>query len=127
MEYYSGSDQDTIKQKCRKGYQSEERFLIIVLLSTGKSNIKTPLNIRYINNVRILNATEFSWFMGYDKRYLKRYINTINLAREAHYDKVLRNKLRKLAIDSKKEIKSNFNYKQNEIEDCLKKIDKDIY
>ncbi|TFG25245.1 MAG: hypothetical protein EU529_01585 [Promethearchaeota archaeon] len=126
VEYYSGSDQDTIMQKCRKGYQSEERFLIIVLLSTNKSNIKTPHNIRYMNNVKILNAIEFSWFMGYDKSYSKRYLDAIKLAREAHYDKVMRNKLRKLAINSKVAIKSNFNHRKKKLENFFNKNEEEI-
>ncbi len=116
VEYYSGSDIDTIIQKCHKNYQGKDRFLIIVLLLTENYNIPTPNNIPFKNNVKIFNAMEFSQFIGYNGPCLEKFKYSIELARASFYDKQRRKELRKLAIDFKKLIKRDFNFGQEEFE-----------
>lgn len=85
IDYYSGSDIETIIRKCKKDYQGEGKFLIIVSLSTQKKNIKTP-NVPYRENVRIMNTEEFSKFMGYKGQDLNEYTECIKINRKAPWN-----------------------------------------
>ena len=116
IEYYSGSDTDTIIHKCLKNYQGKNRFLIIVLLLTENYNIQTPNNIPFKKNVKIFNAMEFSRFLGYCDQCLEKFEYSIELAKASFYDKERRKELRNLAMDFKKLIKRDFNFGQVEFE-----------
>ena len=118
IEYYSGSDIETIIQKCKKDYQGESKFLIIVSLSTEKKKIKTP-NVPYKEHVGIMNVKEFASFMGYEGQDLQDYNECIKLTREAPWNLDARKKLRELKKKAKKLLEQEYNYRQESLESDL--------
>ncbi|NVM04283.1 MAG: hypothetical protein HWN67_18290 [Candidatus Helarchaeota archaeon] len=123
FDYTMGFDNETIYGKCEKGYQGKEKMLIIIPLTTNENNIITPLHIQYRNHVKILNPYEFANFMGYEGKNLNDFMNTVRLAREAIYNPLANEELRRLAEINKKYIENNeYTSMQEKLKQKLKKM-----
>jgi len=74
-------------EKLSKKYQSDDRALIIVALTSDKK-IKIPQNYpkRLKRNARIMRSEEFAHFMNYDGDLLKRYENAVELSKNALFN-----------------------------------------
>ncbi|MFX1479711.1 MAG: hypothetical protein ACFFCI_16435, partial [Promethearchaeota archaeon] len=118
VEYYSGSDIETIIRKCKKDYQGAHKFLIIVSLSTKEKDIKTP-NVPFKEHVKIMNMEEFAEFIAYKDQYLMDYYECIELTRKAPWDKDARQRLRELMMEAQKILEERYPFRQQSLETDL--------
>lgn len=87
IDYTISNIQQNLFDKLFKGYQSNDRALFIVALTSDRKICipqNYPKSVR--KNVRIMNADEFAKYMGYDGNYLKAYKKAIDLSRIALFD-----------------------------------------
>ncbi len=92
-----------ITNKFFKGYQGEEKLLVVVLLTVDKKNINLSdqILIPYKSNVKLMKANEFPEFIGYGGKFLIKYNYSVNLTRKSFYDNESLNILIELANEAK--------------------------
>ena len=88
--------------KCKKGYQSLNRRLILVSLNTDNiedllRNNKYP----YKENVKIFDTNKFAKYMKYYGNYLENYYDAIGIMKESFTDDFFLKKLVKTAKEAK--------------------------
>ncbi|MFX1317399.1 MAG: helix-turn-helix domain-containing protein [Promethearchaeota archaeon] len=120
FDYFLGNSQKYIKEHCLKGYQNHERMLILIP-SHSTRNQPTPLDIPYCCNVKIMDPTTFSNFIGYKGAILDNFFESIELARQAAFDSKAFEELRNIALKCKKTIIKKYNYNHNELENFIKR------
>ncbi|MHA1269666.1 MAG: hypothetical protein ACTSPY_07735, partial [Candidatus Helarchaeota archaeon] len=124
VDYIFGDNKRLIQKKLFKGYQSNEKFLIIV--STNK-NIKyqIPPEVPYRNNVQVVSYIEFRDFIGYNDDVFEEIERAIDLAKSAIDKKSVRDELFTLSLTKSKIINKKFSNLQDSFEDQLRKIELD--
>jgi len=123
IDYFLGTSSRIIKAKCLKGYQGKQKMLILVPLNATKP-LKTPENIPYRKNVRILDPITFTKFFGFIKDISKQFLENVNIAKTAVYIEGNRAVLKSKAREFENLLKSRYNYSQNELMSYLKSINR---
>ena len=119
IDYYLGNSEQKSREKCLKGYQGKGKILILV--PTHANNPQSPpKNIPYSKNVKILDPLSFADFIGYNGELRQEFINCVELAKKATWNDDTREKLKKLANQSKEIIKKYYNFGQKELEEYIK-------
>ena len=117
IDYYFGSDLNKVRKKTLRGYQGNNKLLLIVLLSTNKK-IKVPVNVPYEKNIRILTYSEFAKFIKLRGTFLDRYNTAIEIARN-YCDAKLQERLRQMSVIAKTDIQENFPNQQERFEEYV--------
>ncbi|MHA1195602.1 MAG: hypothetical protein ACTSRH_05025 [Promethearchaeota archaeon] len=87
IDYTISSDWQILRRKMYRGYQRINRFLIIVSLFSNKSiRIPPKMNIPYIENVRIMNSSEFIEFSRLSNHNTHLFYNALKLAHSSLYN-----------------------------------------
>ena len=130
VDYYLGNSEKTAKIHCLRGYQGKEKMLI--LMPTHANNQQSPpTGIPYRKNVKILDPSSFSNFMGYNGGVRKKFMESMKLAKEATWkNNGSKETLERLANECKNIIKEIYDYGHKELEEYVKNqksnISKDI-
>jgi len=121
VDYVFGDNKSNIQNKLFRGYQSKEKFLIIVS-TNEKIKFKIPPEIPYRKNVRVVSYVEFGDFIGYEPDVLKEFERVIDLAKLAFNRKRARDELFTISLKKSEIIKKKFSNMQDSFEDQLRKI-----
>ncbi len=118
IDYFIGSSENTIREKCLKGYQDNLKYLIIFPLQADHQ-ISFSSQVPFRDKILVSNPTSFAKFMNYGEKVYREFL-------------ILKNHIRKVNTLNWKEkpikghylIKTKFNYSQNELEQYLRKNEK---
>lgn len=119
IDYHFGESLSDIRDKCYRGYQSYNKFLIIVSLM-AKDTLTAPISIPYRNNVQVLDLKTFTTFFGFKEDDYLELTDLRTLAISAITSKSYLKILRILSKKAKLEIIKGLNYSQKELEKFLK-------
>ena len=122
VDYTLSSERITFVDKSKKGYHGGPKYLIVISLITKNENIPIPANAVDKPKLKILNAAEFSDFIGYTGEFLERYNEYVRLIRSAIYNKDSYQYLEHLAEESNHMLLTkygNFNKRQERFENFL--------
>ena len=102
FDYTISTHKRVFLNKCKKGYQSLNRRLILVSLNTDNiedllRNNKYP----YKENVKIFDTNKFAKYMKYYGNYLENYYDAIGIMKESFTDDFFLKKLVKTAKEAK--------------------------
>lgn len=102
FDYTISTHKSIFLNKCKKGYQSLNRRLILVSLNIDNiegllRNNKYP----YMENVEIFDTKKFAEYMKYYGNYLENYYDAINIMKESFTDDFFLKKLIKTAKEAK--------------------------
>lgn len=105
IDYTISTKKRVFYYKCKKGYQSLNRRLIIVALKIDEPDeILKDKKIPYKKNAKIMNAKKFCRFMKYYGNYLENFYDAIETMKEAFSDDFFLNKLGKIAKEARIEL-----------------------
>ncbi|MFX1235650.1 MAG: hypothetical protein ACFFBY_14035 [Promethearchaeota archaeon] len=105
IDYTISTKKRVFYHKCKKGYQSLNRQLIIVALNIDESEAILKKNvIPYKKNVKIMNAKKFCRYMKYYGNYLENFYDAIGTMKEAFSDDFFLIKLEKIAKEARIEL-----------------------
>ncbi|MFW9825016.1 MAG: hypothetical protein ACFFE4_18895 [Candidatus Thorarchaeota archaeon] len=116
IDYYLGNTRENIGKHVKRGYQDEDKLLILVPVFAEKSS-KLPDN----NNVELLSPSKFADLIGYEGELRSIFFEAIGLAKEAVYNLDARLTLRKKAVRDLRIIKETYPYKEKEFLDFIRK------
>ncbi|MFX0098557.1 MAG: hypothetical protein ACFFCS_03180, partial [Candidatus Hodarchaeota archaeon] len=121
IDYYLGNSERSAVNHCQRGYQGDNKMLILVPTNAkGKQN--PPKDIPYRKNVRIINPEEFTRFLGLKGNLKKEFISMVKLAKDAAWkEETYLEKLRKIAKESKEILKNKYNFSQKALVAAIKK------
>ncbi|MHA1267750.1 MAG: hypothetical protein ACTSRS_21115 [Candidatus Helarchaeota archaeon] len=83
IDFTMSTDWTTIERKIQKGYQSDDRYLFIVIISFGKSiknkieQLNENINNLDISNVKVISISDFCKFLNYNEINLDKLINNV--------------------------------------------------
>lgn len=102
IDYTISSSKKVFLSKCKKGYQSHNRYLILVSLKRDNiSDILKNSNFPFKGNVKIFNIKKFAKYMDYYGNYRENYFDAIKIMKESFTDDFFLKKLAKLAKEAK--------------------------
>ncbi|MFX1460842.1 MAG: hypothetical protein ACFFBT_15390, partial [Promethearchaeota archaeon] len=112
IDYYLSAAEGKVLEHGYRGYQGENKALILVPINAKKPQ-KVKYDLPHISNVFILDPKTFADFIGYNGKIRNEFITNVELARKAPFRQVSEQIIRKKAFLSIKAIKSgenNLNY-----------------
>lgn len=102
IDYTISTNKRVFLNKCNKGYQSPNRYLILVSLKLdGVDDILRNNRYPYKKNVKIFNTINFAKYMKYYGNYLENYFDVIDIMKESFTDDFFLKKLAKIAKEAK--------------------------
>ena len=116
IDYYLGNSRENIEKHINRGYQDNEKLLILVPVFAQNSS-----KLSDIDNVELISPTKFADLIGYKGEFRNAFFEAIGLAKESVYDLTARLILRKKAVRNLRIIKETFPYKEKEFLDFLRK------
>jgi len=102
IDYTISTQKKVFLNKCKKGYQSINRHLLLVSLKL--ENIDSVLNYNkfpFKNNVKIFDINKFAKYMNYYGNYAENYYGAIKIMKESFTDDFFLKKLERLAKEAK--------------------------
>ena len=85
FDYTLSSEEEIIYDKCNRGYQGKNKFLIIISLFAKKDNLLNELNVPFKENIIHVNFDQFCRFMSLPINLINYLRSIINLARDVFY------------------------------------------
>lgn len=102
IDYTISTHKKVFLNKCKKGYQSPNRRLILVSLNIDfEDDILHNKRYPYKQNVNIFNVNDFVHYIKYYGNYLENYIDAIKIMKESFTDDFFLEKLRKIAKEAR--------------------------
>ncbi|MFX1496854.1 MAG: hypothetical protein ACFFBH_04965 [Promethearchaeota archaeon] len=116
FDYYLSAAKEKVLEHGVRGYQGEDKALILVPINAKKPQ-KIEYDLPFSSNILVLNPKTFINFMGYKSKIREEFIEIIELARKAPFTQICEQLLRQKALKSVKSIKlvkNDLNYSTNE-------------